>query len=112
MRKFFIILISLAFLTGCSHFANKEPLGITQRVIFNSSDDSVVELITVDSWESAVMKNNKGDAYAMVRKPSANGIYLVDKNGVNIHFKDKDGILEYKKGKPLSLTLKDHVWLD
>ena len=112
MKKIIFLLISALFITGCSHFAKTEPLGITQRVIFTTEDNSRVELITVDSWDSAVMKNDKGDAYAMSKKPSANGIYLVDKNGVSIHFKDKEGVLEYKQDKPIKVSVKDHVWLD
>ncbi|NLK67379.1 MAG: hypothetical protein GX282_07890 [Campylobacteraceae bacterium] len=112
MRKIVVLLLTALFFTGCSFFTNTEPLGITQRVIFTLEDNSRAELITVDSWKTAVLRDDKGDAYSMKRESAADGIYLVDKNGVNIHFKEKEGVLEYKKGEAILVKVKDHVWLD
>ncbi|NLY03285.1 MAG: hypothetical protein GXZ15_00310 [Campylobacter sp.] len=112
MKNFFVIaLFSVSFLiSGCSKFS--EPTKQVQNIFFEG-EGVKVELITIDMWQSAVMTDNKGDAYALKVIPSANGIYLVDKDGVSIHFRDGDGaILEYEKDKPLFLEEKGHQYLN
>lgn len=108
MRKIIAMAIAALFISGCAHYANTEPTGMAQRVVFNEG----VELVTTDMFDTALMKDKNENAYYLTRKPSANGIYMEGKNGVNIHFRDKEGIVEFGKNKSENLTLKEGIYLN
>lgn len=108
MRNFILVAFLAIFITGCAQFAKTEPTGMAQRVIFSDG----IELVTTDMFDSALMKDKDNNAYYLTRKPSANGIYMEDKNGVNIHFKGRDGIVEFSKNKTQNITVKEEIYLN
>lgn len=105
------VIFGVLFLSGCAHFAKHEPLGITQRVILKDENSSKFELATFDSWESAYLKDDKGDAFSLLKKPSKTDICLANKNNISICLKDKVAILK-NQNKEIKLKVTDHMWLD
>lgn len=108
MKNFILVAFVAMFMAGCAQFANTQPTGMAQRVIFSEG----IELVTTDMFDSAHMKDKDDNAYYLIRKPSANGIYMEDTNGVNIHFKGKDGVVEFDKNKTQNITVKEEIYLN
>lgn len=111
IKNVVLIIFGVLFLSGCAHFAKHEPLEITQRVILKDENSSKFELATFDSWESAYLKDDKGDAFSLFKKPSKTDICLAGKNSVSICLKDKVAILK-NQNKDIKLKVTDHMWLD
>lgn len=75
-----------------------------QVVHFTAPMDLTIELKSSDNFETAEMADNSGKVYQLKRAVSANGIRLVNDAGVSIHFKSGEGIVEFVKDKPISIT--------
>ena len=66
--------------------------------------DLTVELKSSDNFETAEMTDNSGKVYHLKRAISGSGMRLANDDGVSIHFKAGDGVVELVPGKPISIT--------
>lgn len=106
------ILLGLA-LTGCTSTpqndvvqdktTNNTPAN-TQVIYFTGPMDLTVELKSSDNFETAEMTDNSGKVYHLKRAISGSGMRLANDDGVSIHFKAGEGIVEFMKDKPISIT--------
>ena len=56
------------------------------------------------SSNDAVLKDDSGKSYNLKRDRAADGIYMDNKDGVSIHFKKGEGIVEFSKYKSIPIT--------
>lgn len=106
------ILLGLA-LTGCTStpqnevvqdkMTNNTPAN-TQVIYFTGPMDLTLELKSSDNFETAQMTDNSGKNYHLKRAVSGSGVRLANDDGVSIHFKAGDGVVELVPGKPISIT--------
>lgn len=106
------ILLGLA-LTGCTStpqnevvqdkMTNNTPAN-TQVIYFTGPMDLTLELKSSDIFETAQMTDNSGKIYHLKRAVSGSGVRLANDDGVSIHFKGGEGIVEFEKDKPISIT--------
>lgn len=104
----------LAFgLMGCNSNLNNEVSqekvqsnapAETQVIYFNGPQDLTIELKSSDNFETAEMTDNSGKVYHLKRAISGSGMRLANNDGVSIHFKAGEGIVEFMKDKPISIT--------
>ena len=76
----------------------------TQVINFTGPMDLTVELKSSDNFETAEMTDNSGKVYHLKRAISGSGMRLANNDGVSIHFKAGEGIVEFMKDKPISIT--------
>ena len=76
----------------------------TQVVYFSGPMDLALELKSSDNFETAQMTDNSGKIYHLKRAVSGSGVRLANDDGVSIHFKGGEGIVEFEKDKPISIT--------
>ena len=69
----------------------------TQVIYFNGPQDLTIELKSSDNFETAEMVDLK-------RAVSGSGILLSNDDGVSIHFKGGEGVLELVKDQPINIT--------
>ena len=50
------------------------------------------------------MIDGSGKVYHLKRAVSGSGVRLANDDGVSIHFKGGEGIVEFEKDKPISIT--------
>ena len=105
-------LLGLA-ITGCTANQNKDVSqekvvsstpAKTQVINFTGPMDLTVELKSSDNFETAEMTDNSGKVYHLKRAISGSGMRLANSDGVSIHFKAGEGIVEFMKDKPISIT--------
>lgn len=105
----------LAFgLMGCNSNSNNEVSqekvqsnapADTQVIYFiNGPQDLTIELKSSDNFETAEMVDNSNTIYHLKRAVSGSGILLSNDDGVSIHFKGGEGILELVKDQPINIT--------
>lgn len=106
------ILLGLA-LTGCTSTPQNEVVqdkttnntpANTQVIYFTGPMDLTLELQSTDNFETAQMTDNSGKNYHLKRAVSGSGVRLANDDGVSIHFKGGEGIVEFMKDKPVSIT--------
>ncbi|MDM1279060.1 hypothetical protein HXZ65_12485 [Acinetobacter indicus] len=76
----------------------------TQVVYFSGPMDLALELKSSDNFETAQLTDNSGKVYHLKRAVSGSGVRLANDDGVSIHFKGGEGIVEFEKDKPISIT--------
>ena len=105
-------LLGLA-ITGCTSNPKNEVVqekvvsntpAETQVINFTGPMDLTVELKSSDNFETAEMTDNSGKVYHLKRAISGSGMRLANDDGVSIHFKAGEGIVEFMKDKPISIT--------
>ncbi len=104
----------LAFgLMGCNSNLNNEVSqekvqsnapAETQVIYFNGPKDLTIELKSSDNFETAEMVDNSDTVYHLKRAVSGSGILLSNDDGVSIHFKGGEGVLELVKDQPINIT--------
>lgn len=104
----------LAFgLMGCNSNLNNEVSqekvqsnapAETQVIYFNGTQDLTIELKSSDNFETAEMVDNSDTVYHLKRAVSGSGILLSNDDGVSIHFKGGEGVLELVKDQPINIT--------
>ena len=105
--------LGAVLLTGCAELANlgtNQSSQVAQEEILNFKGEKglTVKLVSNDDFETAVMTTNRNKTtYNLVRKPSGSGVYMEDKSGANIHFKNTYGIVEFKKYESIPIELVD-----
>ncbi|WP_104499419.1 hypothetical protein [Acinetobacter indicus] len=105
-------LLGLA-ITGCTANQNKDvsqekvvsstPAN-TQVIYFSGPMDLTLELKSSDNFETSQLTDNSGKVYHLKRAVSGSGVRLANDDGVSIHFKGGEGIVEFMKDKPISIT--------
>ncbi len=63
-----------------------------------------LSLSSNDDFNTAVLKDDSGKSYDLKRERAADGIYMENKDGVSIHFKKGEGIVEFSKYKSIPIT--------
>ena len=105
-------LVALA-ITGCTSTPNKEVTREnvirnapenTQVISFVGPNDLKLYLKSSDLFETAQMIDGSGEVYHLKRAVSGSGVRLANDDGVSIHFKGGEGIVEFEKDKPISIT--------
>lgn len=71
------------------HFAGPKNLRLT--------------LTTQDTFETAVMTDNTGRSFQMRITRAASGVRMSDDEGVTIHFKRGEGMVEFVEGQPIAI---------
>lgn len=105
-------LLALA-LTGCTstpqkviaqnNVTNNAPAK-TQVIYFTGPMDLTLELKSSDNFETAELVDNSGKVHHLKQTVAASGVRLANEEGVLIHFKAGDGVVELVPGKPISIT--------
>ncbi|QIC70783.1 lysozyme inhibitor [Acinetobacter indicus] len=106
------ILLGLA-LTGCTSTPQNEVVqdkttnntpANTQVIYFTGPMDLTLELKSSDNFETAELVDNSGKVHHLKQTIAASGVRLANDQGVSIHFKAGDGVVELVPGKPISIT--------
>ncbi|MCK4107889.1 hypothetical protein [Acinetobacter radioresistens] len=108
------VLIGLT-ITGCTSNPNTEVLqekvkdkdnvsSNAQIIEFTGPNGLLIFLKSSDNFETAVMTDNSGKVYRLQRAVSGSGVRLANNQGVSIHFKAGEGIVEFIKDQPISIT--------
>jgi len=106
------VLIGLT-ITGCTSNPNTEVLqekvkdnvsSNAQIIEFTGPNGLLIFLKSSDNFETAVMTDNSGKVYRLQRAVSGSGVRLANNQGVSIHFKAGEGIVEFVKDQPISIT--------
>ena len=71
------------------HFAGPKNLWLT--------------LTTQDTFQTAVMTDNTGRTFQMRIARAASGVRMSDGQGVTIHFKRGEGLVEFVEGQPIAI---------
>lgn len=107
-------LIAIALtLTGCnsSPIQSTKPVestpstpAETQVINFVGPMDLTIQLKSSDNFETAEMIDNSGRVIHLKAAVSGSGMRLANDDGVSIHFKNGEGIVEFIKDKSISIT--------
>lgn len=65
-----------------------------KTINFTGPQDLTIALKTTDDFETAQLTDNSGKTHDLKRVVSGSGIKLANDNGVSIHFKDFNGVME------------------
>lgn len=76
----------------------------TQIINFVGPMDLTIQLKSSDNFETAEMTDNSGRVHHLKQTVAASGVRLANDQGVSIHFKRGEGIVELVKDKPISIT--------
>jgi len=107
-----VALLALA-VTGCT--SNQKTEVLQEKVMNNTSTDThvinfsgpnglLILLKSSDNFETAEMTDNTGKVYRLKRTISASGIRLANNDGISIHFKAGEGMVEFVKDQPISIA--------
>ncbi|WP_216936285.1 MULTISPECIES: MliC family protein [unclassified Acinetobacter] len=109
LGSFFLALV----LTGCNSYPTHESPSLTlnanttietQVINFVGPMDLTIQLKSSDNFETAEMIDNSGKVHHLKQTVAASGVRLANDEGVSIHFKRGEGVVELVKGKPISIT--------
>ncbi|MEN8381221.1 hypothetical protein [Acinetobacter radioresistens] len=124
MKYLFLALAAGIFLMGCNSNmakASKNPttdessenlkpkqiINVTeeqQLLKFIGPNNQTYILRTTDNFETAELSDQSGKTYRLKRAVSASGLRLANSQGISIHFKNGEGILELIKDQPINVT--------
>ncbi|TSH73985.1 lysozyme inhibitor [Acinetobacter sp. RF15A] len=76
----------------------------TQVINFVGPMDLTIQLKSSDNFETAEMTDNSGKVHHLKQTVAASGVRLANDQGVSIHFKRGEGVVELVKGKPINIT--------
>lgn len=100
-------------MTGCTSSPKTETLqdkatsntsADTQVLKFSGPNGLSIFLKSSDNFETALMTDNSGMVYRLKQTVAGSGIRLANNNGVSIHFKRGEGVVEFVKDQPISIT--------
>lgn len=100
-------------LTGCnsSPIQSTKPVestpsipAETQVINFVGPMDLTIQLKSSDNFETAEMTDNSGRVIHLKAAVSGSGVRLANDDGVSIHFKNGEGVVEFVKGRPVNIT--------
>ncbi len=116
MKVLLVASLIAVFLVGCgvtpnnnaqTAESNERNLPVnneTQVINFVGPMDLTVELKSSDNFETAELTDNSGKIYHLKQTVSGSGVRLANDDGVSIHFKAGEGVLELVKDRPISIT--------
>ncbi len=93
MKKILLVLGVLLMVTGCAKKSNVELVESINFVGANNANYRI-NLTPSADYENAVMIDNEGKKYHLIRAKSASGIRFVNKNA-EIMFKSGEGIVNF-----------------
>lgn len=76
----------------------------TQVINFVGPMGLTIQLKSSDNFETAVMTDNSDRAMHLKAAIAASGVRLTSDDGVSIHFKNGEGVVELVKGRPINIT--------
>ncbi len=83
----------------------EEYLQLIRRPLKSSGPNGLlIFLKSSDNFETALMTDNSGMVYGLKQTVAGSGIRLAHNNGVSIHFKRGEGVVEFVKDQPISIT--------
>ena len=78
-----------------------------KTINFTGPQDLTLQLKTTDNFETAQLSDNSDQTHELKRVISGSGIKLANEEGVSIHFKDFNGVMEgtveLVKDKPIEI---------
>ena len=106
-----LALVGIA-LAACS--APQDPINTTPQAVvhqvpshqvlhFAGPQNLRLTLTTQDTFETAVMTDNTGRIFKMRITRAASGVRMSDDQGVTIHFKRGEGMVEFVEGQPIAI---------
>ena len=103
------LILALA-LVGCSQNPQQGKAQVstapiqTQVIHFVGPMDLTLQLKSSDNFETAEMTDNSDRVIQLKAAVSGSGMRLANEDGVSIHFKNGEGIVEFIKDKPIHIT--------
>lgn len=76
----------------------------TQVINFVGPMDLTIQLKSSDNFETATLADNSDRVIYLKAAVSGSGVRLANDDGVSIHFKNGEGVVEFVKDKPISIT--------
>jgi len=113
MKYFLSLTLLVLAMTGCTSSPKTETLqdkatsntsADTQVLKFSGPNSLLIFLKSSDNFETALMSDNSGMVYRLKQTVTGSGIRLANNNGVSIHFKRGEGVVEFVKDQPISIT--------
>ena len=118
MKKILCGAFALLLLSGCASKQLRESPEETinnqqttaqnanlQVLNFKTEAGKKLSLASTDMFETAILSDSEGKRYNLVRQRSASGIYMENKDGVSIHFKEGgDGIVEFSRYNSIAIS--------
>ncbi|MEX5444535.1 hypothetical protein WCE14_14460 [Acinetobacter schindleri] len=113
MKYFLSLTLLVLAMTGCTSSPKIETLQDkatsntsvdTQVLKFSGPNGLLIFLKSSDNFEIALMTDNSGMVYRLKQTVAGSGIRLANNNGVSIHFKRGEGVVEFVKDQPISIT--------
>ncbi|NNP73628.1 hypothetical protein A7P53_00975 [Acinetobacter defluvii] len=113
MKYFLSLTLLVLTMTGCTSSPKTETLqdkatsntsADTQVLTFSGPNGLLIFLKSSDNFETALMTDNSGVVYGLKQTVAGSGIRLANNNGVSIHFKRGEGVVEFVKDQPISIT--------
>lgn len=113
MKYFLSLTLLVLAMTGCTSSPKTETLqdkatsntsSDTQVLKFSGPNGLLIFLKSSDNFETALMTDNSGVVYRLKQTVAGSGIRLANNNGVSIHFKRGEGVVEFVKDQPISIT--------
>lgn len=65
-----------------------------KTVKYITEDNLTFKLKTNDNFTTATLEDNHGNSYALKNAPAGSGMLLEGENGVSVHTKGKEGMIE------------------
>ncbi len=119
MKKLLFIssLLALGFMSGCSQAdqnkttktdaAVASQIGVIDSnatsVKYETEDKKEFILTTKDNFASATLLDAEGNSYALKESPAGSGMLLKGENGVSVHTKGDEGIIELSKERSFNV---------
>lgn len=75
----------------------------TQTLHFVGPIDLTITLTSQDNFKTAVLTDNADRVFQMYSAPTASGMRMIDGVNTSIQFKEGQGVVEFVKGKPVSI---------
>jgi len=113
MKYFLSLTLLVLAMTGCTSSPKTETLqdkatsktsADAQVLKFSGPNGLLIFLKSSDNFETALMTDNSGMVYRLKQTVAGSGIRLANNNGVSIHFKRGEGVVEFVKDQPISIT--------
>ncbi len=113
MKYFLSLTLLVLAMTGCTSSPKTETLqdkatsntsADTQVLKFSGPNGLLIFLKSSDNFETALMTDNSGVVYRLKQTVAGSSIRLANNNGVSIPFKRGEGVVEFVKDQPISIT--------
>lgn len=114
MKYLLLTTFTAAMLFGCSNPVqtpvestpsepSKPAVKQEQILHFTGPYDLTLTLKTKDNFATATMTDNSDRSFELKEAVSASGMKLANQDGVSIHIKNGEGVVELVPGKPINI---------